>query len=145
MRKLRKKENLYREGFKYDAQNDYCMNPKIIIGEMKYECVYCNALKFKSETPGMCCANGKVTLPQLKPPPEPLQSYVSNDSEISKYFLKNTFQINDIFKFTSFGASKILNKGCYLPTFKIQGNLFESDNVFHMKHFKCKIFIVIIY
>ena len=38
------------------------------IGKMDVECPYCKALKFKNETPSMCCNNGKI---QLQPFPKP--------------------------------------------------------------------------
>ena len=36
-------------------------------------CPYCKALEFNGETVGMCCASGKVKLPQLAAPLEPLK------------------------------------------------------------------------
>ncbi|GFT94312.1 hypothetical protein TNCV_955131 [Trichonephila clavipes] len=44
---------------------------------MDKKCTYCGAQKFKNETPGMCCAGGKVKLPDLRSPPEPLLTLVS--------------------------------------------------------------------
>ncbi|KAF0755658.1 ATP-dependent DNA helicase [Aphis craccivora] len=38
---------------------------------MDKECPHCHALKFKNEPAGMCCASGKVQLPEIKTPPEP--------------------------------------------------------------------------
>jgi ATP-dependent DNA helicase PIF1 len=35
----------------------------VVIGAMDKECPHCNALKFKNETTGMCCASGKVVNP----------------------------------------------------------------------------------
>ncbi|UYV75155.1 hypothetical protein LAZ67_12002687 [Cordylochernes scorpioides] len=40
---------------------------------------HCGAQKFKNETPGMCCAGGKVKLPDLRSPPEPLLTLVSGE------------------------------------------------------------------
>lgn len=54
--------------FHYDANYDYSLHPSVI-GKMDKLCVYCNALKFKNEPPGMCCAGGKVKLSQLHSPP----------------------------------------------------------------------------
>ncbi|GFS85903.1 uncharacterized protein TNCV_1219131 [Trichonephila clavipes] len=57
--------------FHYDSNNDYSLHPNVIIGKMDKICMYCSALKFKNETRGMCCASGKVKLPELHSPPEP--------------------------------------------------------------------------
>lgn len=139
------KNNLFQEGFTYNPLIDYSMNLKISIGEMSYTCKFCRALKFKNEPPGICCSKGKITLPCLLDPPEPLKSYVSNNSDVSKHFLKNGFKYNDIFKMTSFRASKLLNQGCYLPTFKIQGRtliilyaIIEHFNKTHSQKIFCR-------
>merc|ERR1711895_354283 len=64
------------------------------IGKMDVECPYCKALKFKNETPSMCCNNGKIQLqPFPKPPPQILKLFrpdlfVDGDEAISKVFLK---------------------------------------------------------
>lgn len=51
--------SFHRIAFNYEADIDYYVHPKIFIGEMDKECNYCHALKFKNETPGMCCSSGK--------------------------------------------------------------------------------------
>lgn len=66
-----------REAFNYNHEIDYASHPFVVIGPMDKVCSHCNALKYKNETPGMCCASGKVKLPQLNPPPEPLSTLVS--------------------------------------------------------------------
>ncbi|XP_044010171.1 uncharacterized protein LOC122853816 [Aphidius gifuensis] len=48
----------------------------ISIGLMDNECTYCKALKYKKEPSGLCCANGKIKLPALRSPIEPLLSYL---------------------------------------------------------------------
>lgn len=68
--------NLERAAFHYDSEIDYSADRSVTIGEMSVVCPHCKALKFSGETPGLCCAGGKVKLPQLVPPPEPLRSLV---------------------------------------------------------------------
>lgn len=109
------------EAFKYNNQYDYSLHPDIAIGEMKFKCKYCKALKFKKEAKGICCCNGKIILMPLKDPPKPLMDLVTKNTEISTHFLRNIRKYNAAFQMTSFGASKILNNEEYLPTFKIQG------------------------
>ncbi|GFT13405.1 helitron_like_N domain-containing protein [Trichonephila clavipes] len=64
-------------GFNYNPLYNYSFHPSVIIGKMDKKCTYCGAQKFKNETPGMCCAGGKVKLPDLRSPPEPLLTLVS--------------------------------------------------------------------
>lgn len=92
---------------------------------MDQVCLHCHALKFKNESPGMCCLNGKVSLPSPNEPPEPLRSYVSGNTALSKHFLTNIRKFNSAFQMTSFGASKVINVDGYSPTFKIQGQIYH--------------------
>lgn len=62
-----------RLAFEYEADIDYSSHRNIVIGAMDKECRYCHALTFKNEAPGICRAAGKVVLPVLNPPPEPLR------------------------------------------------------------------------
>jgi len=109
--------------FHYDANYDYSLHPSVVIGKMDKLCVYCNALKFKNEPPGMCCAGGKVKLPQLHSPPEPLATLVSGDTSDSKHFLANIRKYNSCFQMTSFGANIVREN--YMPTFKVQGQIYH--------------------
>lgn len=61
----------------------------LVVRTMNKVCTHCKALKFKSEGPGMCCFNGKVKLPILNEPPEPLFSLVAGTTTRSKHFLNN--------------------------------------------------------
>ncbi|GBP87758.1 hypothetical protein EVAR_28640_1 [Eumeta japonica] len=61
------------------------------------------ALKYTGESTGLCCAGGKVKLPQLVPPPDPLRSLVSGIGNDSKHFLANIQKYNNCFQMTSFG------------------------------------------
>ncbi|GBP88778.1 hypothetical protein EVAR_100700_1 [Eumeta japonica] len=65
--------------FHCDSNNDYSLHPSAVIRKMGKICTYCSALEFKNETPGMCCACGKVKLPELHLPPEPLLTLLSAD------------------------------------------------------------------
>lgn len=113
--------NLEKEAYKYNNQYDYSLHPDVIISKMKFKCKHCQALKFKDESKGLCCKNGQVILPKLLDPPKQLIEYVSGDSDTSLHFLRNIRKYNSNFQMTSFGASKMLNKDQYLPTFEIQG------------------------
>ncbi|XP_053945168.1 uncharacterized protein LOC128854792 isoform X2 [Anastrepha ludens] len=105
-----------RAAFNYDATIDYSMHA--YIGQMSIECIHCKELKFRNETPGMCCAGGKVKLPVLELPPEPSNSLVFGNSPTSKHFLLNIKKYNSCFQMTSFGATNIIRDG-FMPTFKV--------------------------
>lgn len=75
--------NFFKAAFAYDSQINYAENSKISIGKMMYICNFCNAYKFENETAGMCCASGKIKLPQLPAAQEPLSSYMSGISIFS--------------------------------------------------------------
>ena len=67
----------FRQAFRYSPVDDYCLSRCVQIGTMSKICPYCKALKFNGETMGMCCASGKVKLPQLAAPPEPLKTLLT--------------------------------------------------------------------
>lgn len=79
-----------RLAFEYASDIDYSIHSKIAIGAMDKVCQFCNALKFRNETVGMCCASGKVVLSPLPTPPEPLLSLLAGESEDLKLFLRKT-------------------------------------------------------
>ncbi|XP_015175981.1 PREDICTED: uncharacterized protein LOC107066151 [Polistes dominula] len=115
---------LERAAFHYDSAIDYCADKSVTIGEMKRICKYCKAFKYTGESTGLCCAGGKVKLPQLVPPPDPLRSLVSGIGNDSKHFLTNIQKYNSCFQMTSFGAAHIIQDN-FMPTFKIQGQIYH--------------------
>ncbi|XP_023315516.1 uncharacterized protein LOC111693854 [Trichogramma pretiosum] len=72
----------------------------------------------------MCCVGGKVKLPDLTVPPEPLLFLVTGHTRISKHFLKNICKYNSCFQMTSFGATDIV-KNNFMSTFKVQGQIYH--------------------
>lgn len=121
--------NLNRAAFRYDSTLAYNDLPCVNIGPLNVVCQHCNALKFSTETPGLCCAGGKVKLPVLAPPPQPLRSLLYEDTPQSRHFLGHTQQYNGCFQMTSFGATVIQERG-YNPTFKVM----SSDELSHMSN-----------
>ncbi|GFQ73624.1 helitron_like_N domain-containing protein [Trichonephila clavata] len=77
-----------RLAFEYAPDINYSAHSKIAIGGMDKVCQYCQALKFRNEAAGMCCASGKVVLSPLPAPPEPLLSLLTGNSDDSKLFLQ---------------------------------------------------------
>ena len=114
-----------REAFRYDSTKNYDSHPQLCIGGMTKVCSYCDALKWSEEAPGMCCSNGKVKLPSLQPPPEPLESLMSGTTTVSKQFLENMRKYNSCFQMTSFGATSEISEPGFMPTFKVQGQVYH--------------------
>ena len=118
----RDKENA---AFNYSAEIDYSSDPSLCIGSMTFPCHSCAALKWKDETRGMCCSVGKIKLPPLPDPPEMLHSLLVDDSYVAKHFQQNIRRYNACFAMTSFGATKKIREPGYMPTFKIQGQVYH--------------------
>ncbi|XP_063929850.1 uncharacterized protein LOC135142114 [Zophobas morio] len=89
-------------------------------------CLHCRALKFQKEAPGMCCSNGKISLLPLTEPPEPLLTYVAGVTRESKQFLQHIRKYNSCFQMTSFGATNIVRYNNFMPTFKVQGQVYHQ-------------------
>lgn len=109
---------LERAAFQYDSTIDYSGLPCMQIGEMNVICEHCNAMKFRTEAPGLCCASGKVKLPPLPDPPETLRALLYDDTPQSRLFLRDPQKYNGCFQMTSFGANIDDERG-FNPTFKV--------------------------
>lgn len=105
-------------GFYYNSTYDYSSHQLVAIGTMDFICEHCGALKFKNETSGLCCLNGKVVLPPLNPPIGILHALVSGTTAESKHFLDKIQTYNSLFQMTSFGATDVI-KDNFMPTFQV--------------------------
>ena len=121
----RTRSTLTNAAFHYDKDYDYRLDENILIGQMDILCIHCRALKFRKETTGMCCINGKIHLPLLLEPPEPLLTYVTGATQESKHFLQHIPKYNSCFSMTSFGATNIVRYGNFMPTFKVQEQVYH--------------------
>ena len=92
------------------------------IGPMTIRCSHCAAMKFSGETPGLCCHDGKITLPTPPLPPQYLRSLYFNTNADSEHFLENIRSYNNAFTMTSFGGN-IRRLPGWNPTFTIQGQV----------------------
>lgn len=110
--------------FFYQSNIDYLSFTDIQIGNMDKICPKCNAKKWKSEAPGLCCDGGKVMLPRLQEPADSLKSLILGSHPLSKHFLDNVRKYNTVFQMTSFGANEVI-EGNFMPTFKIQGQVYH--------------------
>ncbi|UYV75805.1 hypothetical protein LAZ67_13001409 [Cordylochernes scorpioides] len=111
-------------GLQYNAHIDYKADSSVDIGQMSRVCQFCSALRFKDEPLGLCCKQGRVSLPAIESPPEPIFSLLSGLHPLSKSFLLHIRRYNSIFQMTSFGARQVVEQG-YMPTFKVQGQVYH--------------------
>ncbi|KAK2727927.1 hypothetical protein QYM36_008410, partial [Artemia franciscana] len=88
----------YRLAFRYNPVDDCNLSRCVQIGTMSKIYPYCKALKFNGETMGMCCASGKVKLPLLAAPPEPLKTFLTRTTSESKRFLSKIRKYNSCFQ-----------------------------------------------
>ncbi|XP_070143035.1 uncharacterized protein [Drosophila kikkawai] len=116
-------ENLNRAAFPHNPETSYKDLTCVVIGSLSAVCQHCNALKFRLETPGLCCAGGKIKLPVLAHPPEPLYSLLYGNSAQSNSFLKLAQKYNGCFQMTSFGAEVVQQSG-YNPSYKVMASLY---------------------
>ncbi|XP_071576446.1 uncharacterized protein [Temnothorax nylanderi] len=93
---------------------------------MEAVCVHCEAYKWKEETPGMCCSNGKVKLPLITPPPEDVGELMRGTTPDSKHFLANIKKYNSCFQMTSCGTTREIRTPGFMPTFKVQGQVYHK-------------------
>ncbi|XP_046865507.1 uncharacterized protein LOC124459827 isoform X2 [Drosophila willistoni] len=120
-----------RLAFQYEPDVEYYAHSKVVIGTLDKECPHCQALKFKNEPIGMCCSSGKVKLPEIKTPPEPLHGLLIGTDPNSSLFLRSIRQFNSCFQMTSFGATEIVkntaaNGQQFNSTFKIKGQIYHK-------------------
>ncbi|GFU68439.1 helitron_like_N domain-containing protein [Trichonephila clavipes] len=111
--------------YSYNSSIDYKSDASCTLGLMSITCQFYSAMKFEDETPGLCCSGGKVHLPVLRNPPEPLHTLLSSDSVCAKVFQKNIRRYNSCFQITSFGSSKQVIETRFMPTFKVQGQVYH--------------------
>ncbi|UYV81516.1 hypothetical protein LAZ67_20001410 [Cordylochernes scorpioides] len=64
-------------GLQYNAHIDYKADSSVDIDQMSRVCQFCSALRFKDEPFGLCCKQGRVSLPAIESPPEPIFSLLS--------------------------------------------------------------------
>lgn len=117
-------ENKVNSAMNYDSLIPYQDDPIVSIGTMTVVCEHCSALKFRDESKGMCCLQGKVKLDEILPPPEPLHSLLTGDHQKSKEFMRNIRRYNNAFQMTSFKSTQVIEQG-FMPTFKIQGQVYH--------------------
>src|SRR5258705_4090333 len=113
-----------RSAFNYNSTLNYDNISNLCIGRMSVTCPHCRAKLWSAERPGLCCSGGKVIIPCLDYPPEPLKSLILGTHPLSKNFLRNIRNYNTAFQMTSF-VDREIREANYMPTFKIQGQVYH--------------------
>jgi len=112
--------------FEYDETLAYEDHVLLATERMNKECAHCGALKWKDEPPGVCCSSGKVDIPTIDLPVEPLRELFCNETDESRKFLANIRKYNSCFHMTSFGADKVVSMRGFCPTFTVQGKVYHQ-------------------
>lgn len=84
--------NLEKSAFRYNKETNY--KEKTFLGGMSVICEYCNAIKFKFESLGMCCRSGQVNLPIIPVPPQPLKGLLDYSHPYANQFHSNIHKYN---------------------------------------------------
>ena len=112
--------------FEYGPDTDVSrIQKELDIGRMSETCQICGAKKWKKETAGFCCGNGKIDPPKIQDPPEPLKEMMEGKTPKSKKFKKSIRTYNCAFQCCSFKAKQIKQKG-FQGSFKIQGQIYHQ-------------------
>lgn len=84
-------------------------------------CPYCMDLKFNGEMKGICCAAGKIKLPQLEESSESLKFLLAEYTSESKRFLSKIRKYSLCFQMTPFGAEIVATQ--FTSAFKVKGQI----------------------
>ncbi|GFV14568.1 ATP-dependent DNA helicase [Trichonephila clavipes] len=74
----------------------------------------------------MCYSSGKVSLPLLGEPEEPLKTLLLSVTNESKEFLSKIRKYNSCFQMTSFRVDKVIRMPRFSPTFTVQGQIYHQ-------------------
>ena len=79
---------------------------------------------------GVCCISGKIQLPKLNEPPQPLRNLLESQDHKGKAFRENIHQYNAALAFTSLGAKldcSVTGNSGGPYVFKIHGELYHHQ------------------
>ncbi|UYV84598.1 hypothetical protein LAZ67_X002763 [Cordylochernes scorpioides] len=113
-------------GLQYNTHIDYKADSSVDIGQMSRVCQFCSALRFRDEPFGLCCKQGRVSLPAIESPPEPIFSLLSGLHPLSKSFLLHIRRYNSIFQMTSFGARQVVTVNMHILCVNPMWNVLDS-------------------
>ena len=79
-------------------------------------------MKFRDESKGMCCSNGKVNPEPFSPPSQQLAVLFEGTTDQSVCFLQDIRKYNSAFQLTSLRCKEVRMNG-WNPQFRIQGQV----------------------
>ena len=131
-RALKRAENMTKS--KYDARNALKVlaadqivpelkNSADKIGPMTAICTDCGARKWKSETPSLCCNNGKVVLETFPQPPELIKKLLTSDTAEARLFRENIRPFNNALALSSIKVTERKFKNGYNPSVIYEGKV----------------------
>ena len=86
------------------------------------QCQHCQAMKFRDESKGMCCSNGKVNPEPFPPLPQQLAVLFEGTTFQSVCFLQDIRKYDRAFQLTSLGCKEVRMNG-WNPQFRIQSQV----------------------
>ena len=86
------------------------------------QCQHCQAMKFRDESKGMRCSNGKVNPEPFPPLPQQLAVLSEGTTDQSVCFLQDIRKYDSAFQLTSLGCKEVRMNG-WNPQFRIQGKV----------------------
>ena len=93
------------------------------IGFMSDVCKYCSAMKWKAETPSLCCNNNKVNLDPFPLPPRELQKLLLSDTVEARLFRENIRSFNNALALSSIKVNERKFKNGYSPSVIFEGKV----------------------
>ncbi|UYV76743.1 hypothetical protein LAZ67_14001932, partial [Cordylochernes scorpioides] len=121
-------------GLQYNTHIDYKADSSVDIGQMSRVCQFCSALRFRDEPFGLCCKQGRVSLPAIESPPEPIFSLLSGLHPLSKSLLLHIRRYNSIFQMTSFGARQVVTVNMHIFGFCIMPRRGRGRFAYRTRH-----------
>ena len=93
-------------------------------------CPLCKAKRWQGEITTLCCSRGQSIHPPLTSISPVLKELFKGETQLSKHFLTNIFNFNNMFCFTSFATSGSLeNASESIMTYKIKGRIYHRLGV----------------
>jgi hypothetical protein len=92
-------------------------------GKMDVVCPHCGALKFKSESTGLCCSNGKVVIKPFPRPPEDILNRWKGQTPDDLLFKEHSRELNNALCLSSIQVNQRHFPGGYAPSVIFQGQM----------------------
>ena len=103
------------------------------IGSMEHRCNYCEALKFKAETPRTCCMGGKVKLDPFPTPPKELQDLWIEQTKEAKVFRNYSRSVANALSLSSIKVNERKFRDAFIPNIIIEGKLMQISGPLQAK------------